>query len=121
MQTLQNYDQFIINDCGVCINPILVGVQVNRHNIMANFLRVGQIDGKWYTGYSYDNDDASGGAGSPVTKTGNGYDSPEDALLDLIDKLEKRNKFDNLQMFKKTIDKAKEEIMDYLHPQLTLF
>lgn len=123
MQTLEQYEPFVINSCGVVLNPILVGVQYSKYGFISHAIAVGEIDGLWYAGYTYEDDNNQGGGASPVcaSKYKRIYETPTDALLAQIASIERWN-LNGRTKLAKTLEMAKEEIDNYLHPmQLTLF
>lgn len=114
------YEPFVINDCGVCLNPVEIGrTEAVRYEYCVIF--VAQFpDGKWYTGYHlrYDNHGCEGVA-SPTMRCGDGANTLQGAVLDIVEKLTKgagRRNPSEVVWINEMLRRAKEQVTE-----LTLF
>lgn len=109
-------EEFVVNDCGVCVNPIKLGVIQNKHKIIMCAIKVAKLDGKWYSAYPYEQDDHRGGGSSPCCKSYNqGFQTMAEAVQYMVHKFETSPLFSeknrgNHKNLRKCLDKALEEV-----------
>jgi hypothetical protein len=68
------------NECGVCVNPDYVYQAQHGKNDNLKLVAAQRPDGQWAAAYDYNYSKGPGGGGSPVTLSGLGFDTKQDAI-----------------------------------------